>query len=300
LNEEHDPVAGSPRQGTEASEQQPKGNRRRFFGLAGAAVAGLLTGRLTQDEAQAASGDPLLAGQTTTALTKTELLTAGPIANDGAFVVDAPNADYGVFGTAGSIGVYGKGPIGVLGTGAVGGVFSGTDTALSLTPTGTSGPSTTESLKGDVLVDADGVLWLCIDNGTPGTWIAVSHGGVRMLPSPWRVWSSTDVGDGSKLSGGEIRDIQIVGAVPGVPAPARAIVGNLTIHRTDGGGYLTAFPAGTPRPFTSSINWDSPGKTVANAITVGLGASGAISLFADVSPGGPATHAIVDVAGYVL
>ena len=66
---------------------------------------------------------------------KTQLSTSGAIAGDGAFVVDAPNASYGVQGTAASVGVYGRGPIGVLGEGAVGGVFAGTDTALSLTPT---------------------------------------------------------------------------------------------------------------------------------------------------------------------
>ena len=178
-------MSDRPVESEEQVDVEPRavGSRRSFFGLAAAGVTGLLTGRLTtRDEAQAAAVDPnpILADAQTAALGKTELATSGPIANDGAFVVTAPNADYGVKGSAGAIGVYGRGPIGVLGEGAVGGVFAGTDTALSLTPTGTSGPSTTQSLKGDVLVDKDGVMWFCIADGTPGTWIRLSRGSTQV------------------------------------------------------------------------------------------------------------------------
>jgi hypothetical protein len=278
----------------------PRETRRRFFGLAGASLAGLVAGRYAVGEtAQAADGAPLTLGQTNLAETKTALHTSNPIAGDGAFVVDAPNASYGVQGTAASVGVYGKGPIGVLGEGAVGGVFAGTDTAISLTPTGKSGPPTTESLKGDVTVDADGVLWFCIADGTPGTWIKLSHGGVRPLASPQRAF-------GTLLLQGEDRTTQIAGVVPGVPPQAVGIVGNRTIFDMLGGGYVTLSPAGTPRPATSNVNWNGPapvpGAALANAFTVGLGAGGGVSLFADatVAPGTAATKVLLDVTAYVL
>jgi len=287
--------------GSAPDSPQPKSSRGRFFGLAGAAAVGALTGRFAlQDDAQAANGDVIKAGETTTASTKTQLSTSGPITNDGAFVVDAPNADYGIKATGSSIGVFGKGPIGVLGEGAVGGVFAGTDTAISLTPTGTSGPPTaTQSLKGDVMVDTDGVMWFCIADGTPGAWIKLSHGGVRPLAVPQRAF-------GARLLQGADQTARIGGAVQGVPSNAVGIVGNLTVFDMLGGGFVTLFPAGAPRPSTSSINWNGPaavpGAAIANAFTVGLGANGGVSLFADatVAPGSPATNVLLDVTAYIL
>jgi hypothetical protein len=277
------------------------GSRRSFFGLAATGVAGVLAGRLTgHEDAQAAALDPnpILADAQTTALGKTELATSGPITNDGAFVVSAPNADYGVKGSAGAIGVYGRGPIGVLGEGAVGGVFSGTDTALSLTPTGTKGPSTTQSLKGDVLVDKDGQMWFCIADGTPGTWIKLSHGGTRPLPAPVRVYASTDA-----INQGEHRVVPITSTNLGIPPEAVAIVGNLTVHPVRGGGFVTVYPTGATPPPTSNINWNETSDgAIANALTVGLGTGGSVTIFADaaVPPGAPATQVILDIAAYVL
>jgi len=235
--------------------EQPLGTRRRFFGLLGAGLLGLATGKLTTNgDARAADGDALAVGQTTISSAQTKLSATGVIANDGALMVEAPNADYGIVGSGKSVGVVGKGPIGLYGEGTVGGVFTGTDVALSLTPRGTPGPASTESLKGDLLVDANGVLWLCTASGTPGSWIEVSHGGTRMLPAPYRAYSSTDPGKGGTIARGEKRTIPILGVVPGIPANARGIVGNLTVHQTIGAGFVSAFPTGQPVPPTSSLN----------------------------------------------
>lgn len=211
--------------------------------------------------------------------------------------VAGANAQSGIKGSGRDIGVHGEAPIGVYGEGAVGGVFSGTDAAVSLTPAAAAGPPSGVAVKGDLMVDSTGVLHLCVADGTPGTWIAVSHGGVRFLASPQRAFSSVE-----KLTKQETRTIQIIGVVPGVPDNAIGIVGNLTIHQTHGGGYVTAFPAGTDRPLTSSINWGAPGQSIANAVSIRLGPTGAIALFADatVPDGSEATHAIVDITGYVL
>jgi len=283
----------------------PHGTRRGFFGLAAASIAGLVAGRYAvgADDASAGAvdGEALNLGQKNTATGKTELSTSGVINGAGALVVDAPNASYGVQGSAASIGVYGRGPIGVLGEGAVGGVFAGTDTAISLTPTGVSGAPTTASLKGDISVDADGVMWFCVADGTPGTWIRLSHGGTRFLDSPYRVFSSTNPGAGGVFTKGEGRSVQITGVVPGVPANALGVVGNVTIHHTVSAGFVTVFPAGTPLPPTSSLNWFTTNMQAANAVSVRLG-GGAISIYADgaIAPGAAACDVIFDVSGYVL
>jgi hypothetical protein len=175
------------------------------------------------------------------------------------------------------------------------------DAAISLTPAAAAGPPTGVAVKGDLMVDSAGVLHLRIADGSPGTWIPVSHGGARMLASPQRPYSSTNPG-GGVFVGGEIRRIQIVGPTPGAPSNAIGIVGNLTVHSTRGAGYLTAYPAGTKKPFTSNLNWFGDGQLVANSVTVRLGAGGAIDIYADTTRGNgqPAAHVIVDVAGYLL
>jgi hypothetical protein len=291
------------------SEETPK-KTTRLGALRALAVGalGLAAGEALAHprRSNAADGSGVVLGQNNnTSTSKTQITSSGgsQIVDDGAFVVDATNADWAIGGVGSMVGVYGSGATGVSGIGNVGGAFTGDWNALSLTPQTWSGaPTSGDHLKGDLQVDSDGVLWLCVANGTPGTWIRVSHGGVRMLPTPQRAYSSTDVGSGAPLNQGETRTIQIASAVAGVPSNALAIVANLTVHSTISGGYLTAYPAGTPQPATSSINWSGTGLSIANGATIGLGPNGAIAIFADagVPAGSPATHVIVDVAGYVL
>ena len=96
-----------------------------------------------------------------------------PIVNDGALSVRTTNADYGVYGSGKSVGVTGEAPsVGVLGIGATGGRFRGSDAAIRLDPQPTAGAPTGQAFKGDMAVDSTGgVLWLCVADGTPGTWV---------------------------------------------------------------------------------------------------------------------------------
>ena len=207
-------------------------------------------------------------------------------------------------GSAAAIGVYGKGPIGVLGTGAVGGVFAGTDTALSLTPTGTSGPSTTQSLKGDVLVDKDGVMWFCIARRHArdvDQALARRHAAARRLPCAR-----------TRAPPGRGRD----------PAPGRAADGSDPLRRLADTGRRgrrarephdpldprRRVPHDLPRRSSGAADverqLERPARAsrIANAVTVGLGTDGSVTLFTDatVPPGSPATHVILDIAAYVL
>lgn len=89
-----------------------------------------------------------------------------------------------------------------------------------------------------------------------------------------------------------VRAVSVAGSVD-VPADAAAVAVNITVVRPTASGYLTAFPAGVPRPTASNINFTA-GSIVPNSAIVRLGTKGQINLF--VSAG--CAHVIVDVTGY--
>jgi hypothetical protein len=84
--------------------------------------------------------------------------------------------------------------------------------------------------------------------------------------------------------------------VPTIPPDAIGIVGNVTAVGYSQQGYLTLFPGGTTNPGTSSVNFLSGQYAVANAFALGLGATGALSIF--VGSSGP-SHVIIDITGYI-
>jgi peptidoglycan hydrolase-like protein with peptidoglycan-binding domain len=77
-----------------------------------------------------------------------------------------------------------------------------------------------------------------------------------------------------------------------VPADASAVVLNLTATGTTGPGYVTAYPDGAPRPVASNLNPERAGQTLANLVTVPVGADGAVALFTSTP-----TDLVVDVLG---
>lgn len=85
-----------------------------------------------------------------------------------------------------------------------------------------------------------------------------------------------------------------VAGVAGIPAEATALVMNLTITEPEGPGFVTVWPADGPFPEASSANIDRAGQTVANLVTVPVGAGG-IRIYTQSR-----THLLADVAGYYL
>src|SRR5262245_29081880 len=100
--------------------------------------------------------------------------------------VNAANS-VGVRGDGGGFGVHGVSPVasgigvvgdatGVGGTGVyaagqrLGGYFQGGLAAIRLKPQQAAGSPTGASQIGEMAVDSNGVLWLCVETGTPGTW----------------------------------------------------------------------------------------------------------------------------------
>jgi hypothetical protein len=166
-------------------------------------------------------------------------------------------------------------------------------------------PTSGDYSKGDVLVGADGVMYLCTADGNPGTWVRVSHTGQRYLASPQRAYDSRPgeppstgpktkltVGDGSTATP---RTIPIAGVVAGVPPDALGVFGTLSIVDPESLIFATVWPEGA-WPGTATM-LAPPGAFISNSINVGLSSngSGTISIAAS-----GATHAIIDIAGYVL
>jgi hypothetical protein len=124
------------------------------------------------------------------------------------------------------------------------------------------------------------------------------------LPSPKRVYDSragqppANVVKGVLASGAD-RDVDIKNNASGVPATARAVVGNVTVTNTTRGGVVDIRPAGTAWAGTSTVNFSSTGQTVANAFTATLGPNAMVT----VRCGGASnasTDFIIDVVGYYV
>ena len=77
-----------------------------------------------------------------------------------------------------------------------------------------------------------------------------------------------------------------------IPASATAVAMNVTVTQPAGGGHLSVYPAGSPVPDTSNINY-TQGLTEANQVIVPV-SGGKITFLAS----GSAVHAIADLAGW--
>jgi hypothetical protein len=92
---------------------------------------------------------------------------------------------------------------------------------------------------------------------------------------------------------GATMDLQVTGR-GGVPATGvSAVILNLTAVDPAGGGFLTAWPTGDPRPLASNLNF-ATGQTAPNLVVAKLGSGGKVSLY----NGGGAVHLVADVAGW--
>jgi hypothetical protein len=118
-------------------------------------------------------------------------------------------------------------------------------------------------------------------------------GGGAFLPrNSFRILDTRRNGQGPCVAGGATRNVTVAGDF-GVPLNAASVVVNVTVVNPTASGYLTAFPAGVTKPTASNLNFTA-GQVVANGVTVGVGASGQISLF--VNSG--CADVLVDLLGF--
>jgi hypothetical protein len=99
---------------------------------------------------------------------------------------------------------------------------------------------------------------------------------------------------GPSLQAGAVRTFTMTERC-GVPAEATAVSLNVVVTEPGGPGHLTVFPAGSPLPLASTINYFS-GQTRANNAIVPIGVAGGISVLCGQSSG--TAQFIVDVNGY--
>ncbi|MFM7616672.1 MAG: family 43 glycosylhydrolase [Actinomycetes bacterium] len=181
---------------------------------------------------------------------------------------------------------------------------------LTVYPAGTTRPTNVSSLNYvvgsavpnnvQVKVGSGGGISLFASNGCPqaivdvvgwyaaGTPVAGRFTGV----APGRLLDTGVAGSGGCISG--VRALGVVGRF-GVPGDAAAVALNVTVDNSTAGasGYLTAYPAGVPRPTASTLNY-RPGDVVPNGTIVRVGTSGAINLFTF----GGCVRVVVDVVGW--
>jgi hypothetical protein len=110
--------------------------------------------------------------------------------------------------------------------------------------------------------------------------------------TPCRVVDTRDLG--SPLFAGFSQPFAVSGKC-GVPSSARSVVANVTVTQPTHSGHLRLFPAGSPPPSTSSLNY-AMGQTRANNAVLLLSPQGRISVYC-AQPSGTA-HVIIDVTGY--
>ncbi|MEU6293799.1 hypothetical protein [Streptomyces erythrochromogenes] len=76
---------------------------------------------------------------------------------------------------------------------------------------------------------------------------------------------------------------------------AKAVVLNVTVTDPKSDGHLTVWPSGTARPDSSNLNWTT-GRTVANLVTVPIGADGKVEI---ANLGWGSAHVVVDLFGHL-
>jgi outer membrane protein assembly factor BamB len=95
------------------------------------------------------------------------------------------------------------------------------------------------------------------------------------------------------LGAGASLPLQVTGR-GGVPATGvSAVLLNVTVTEPTATSFLTAWPAGQPRPLASNLNYVA-GQTVPNLVTAKVGEGGQVNLYNHSG----STHVVADVAGW--
>ncbi|HEY9390489.1 MAG TPA: S8 family serine peptidase, partial [Mycobacteriales bacterium] len=167
--------------------------------------------------------------------------------------------------------------------------LDGTSLRANLTAVGigSDGKIRIHNLKGslNVIVDLQG-------------WFVPTGGARFVAMDPMSRIVDTRTGTGLHLGwlkSGKTMDVQ-GSRLYGVPYNATAVAINLTVVYPKQRTFLTAWPAGLPRPTTSNVN-AMAGQTVPNAAVVGTGTNGMVSIFNDILGD---THVVADIYGYFI
>ena len=139
----------------------------------------------------------------------------------------------------------------------------------------------------DVVVDVSGYY---APPATNGLFFHPLPAPVRLLET--RASFTGCVTPSAPLTGNADSTQQAISACTGIPAAARAIVGNATTVGPQGGGFLTIFPADAARPLVAASNFNT-GQIVNGPFAVGLAPNGQFKIYTTST-----TDLVVDVLGY--
>lgn len=103
----------------------------------------------------------------------------------------------------------------------------------------------------------------------------------------------TRAGSGSPLGPNSTRVLPVAGTGRVVPTGAVAVVLNVTEVDGTAGSLLTVYPAGTPQPKASNLNF-AAGTVTPNLVTVTLGGGGAVNIYNNLGT----VNVLADVEGY--
>lgn len=136
----------------------------------------------------------------------------------------------------------------------------------------------------------------CVDSGG-WSGLLPAGGCAGFYPiAPCRVYDS-------RISGGPVlhdqtRVVPVVASACGLPPWAHSVAVNVTAATPASAGRFAAFPASTPQPDTTTLNFRA-GQSRANNAVLRLGLGGELAVHALSVPGG-STHLVVDVTGYFV
>ncbi|HEX5497295.1 MAG TPA: putative Ig domain-containing protein [Mycobacteriales bacterium] len=229
-------------------------------------------------------------------------------------VLDTRSGLAGPLGPHGTVDVQLAGVAGIPATGVTAVVFNLTAVAptaggfLTVYPTGTARPTSSNLnfTAGQTL--ADEVIATLGTNGRATIFNAAGDTHVLADVSGWFATGSyyhpltpirlldTRTGLGAPAPGplgdSHTLDVQISGHA-GIPATATAVAYTLTATEPTTSTFITAYPAGEPRPATSNLNLTRGQTTAVMAITK-LGSTGAITLYNAAG----STQLITDITGW--
>ena len=157
---------------------------------------------------------------------------------------------------------------------------------------------------GDIVETSAGELWVCVANGTPGTWRKLASpaaaGAFHVLPAPARIYdsrpgSSPAQGPKSKLpAGGAGRPLDCTVNSSGVPIGATAVsLTILLVNAANGNGNVTVWANGAAKPVANTMVWGAGSGRWTTSTISALDAAGKIQVAASAE-----TDLVVDVVGY--
>jgi hypothetical protein len=300
---------------------------RNLAGLGAAGAAGMVA---AAPPAAAADGDPLILGQanTATAITTIDAGSAAAgldVQGSGFSVINVSGSGgtlpiHGITATGEASGVWGQSEaVGVFGrnTGmgpGIGGSSMGGGPQLWLAPTDGAppGPPPGTSSAGYVRFDANGDLWLCIQDGTPGSWTRLLREDTapgRVVPiTPFRALDTRAPGGRpagapaipgqvqGPLSGGGTTTLDLAGSA-GIPATASGAVGNVSAVAPTYSGFLKVQPAGVA-VLPSTLNFPAGVRALSNGFTCALSPTG-LSVVPSPGSGGNTLHVVLDITAYI-